>query len=73
MQFTCDACGTMKEYDPAETRQAMPSGWRKHKISRRGFLLCSSCGHPASFHGGISPHLKQMLETRHGIKIDASS
>lgn len=70
MLFTCDACGIKKEYDPSKTLEAMPSGWRMHEISGHRFLLCSSCGNPAAFYGEISPHLKEMLEARHNIKIE---
>ncbi len=69
MKFQCEACDRAVDYDPAVTLEAMPSGWRMHEISVRRFLLCSSCGHPAAFVGGISPHLKQVLRARYGIDI----
>ena len=67
MKFECSACERLVEHDPAKNGQAMPSGWAMHEIKERRFLLCSGCGGPASFHGGISPHLKNMLHVRHGV------
>ena len=67
MKFTCDACERVVRHDPGMNSQAMPSGWRMHEIKGRRFLLCSGCGGPASFYGGISPHLKDMLHKRHGV------
>lgn len=67
MNFSCDACERVVEHDPANKGRAMPSGWRMQEIKGRRFLLCSGCGGTASFVGGISPHLKDMLHKRHGV------
>ena len=64
MQFQCDACQTTKEYDPAITGQAMPSGWRMHDIGPSKVFLCNSCGNPGHFSGGLSPYLKRLLMAR---------
>ena len=36
----------------------------------RGFFLCSSCGNPSHFYGGLSPWLKDQLSTKYGLVFD---
>lgn len=71
MKFACKACESVVEHDPTTNGQAMPSGWRMHEIQGRSFLLCAGCGGAASFSGGISPNLKDMLHKRFGVIFDA--
>lgn len=68
MQFQCDACQTTTEYDPSSFGQAMPNDWGMHDIGPSKVFLCSSCGNPAHFLGGLSPYLKRLLTAR-GINI----
>lgn len=70
MKSQCDACRLAVEHDPAMNSQALPSGWRVHEIKNRRFLLCSGCGGHASFYGGISPYLKDMLSNQYGVTFN---
>lgn len=67
MQFQCEACHRIKEYDPSNG-QAMPSGWRMHSIGPSQVFLCRACGDKGNFYGGLSPYLRELLLTR-GIDI----
>lgn len=68
MQFQCEACQKTIEYDPTKNSEAMPRGWRIHTIGPSRVFLCSSCGNPTNFSGGLSPNLRRMLLAR-GVDI----
>jgi hypothetical protein len=68
MQFQCDACQKIIEYEPTTSGGATPSGWRNHIIGPSRVFLCGACGNPAHFSGGLSPYLRQLLLAR-GIDI----
>jgi hypothetical protein len=69
MEFECRACGTKKNHEPTQgSPEAMPSGWLMHEIGTHRLLLCSACGHPGNFIGGLSPALRERLRAR-GVAI----
>jgi len=72
MLFQCQACDGTVEYDPSPQSGSMPSSWQVHQIKGRGFLLCSSCGNPSHFHGGLSPWLKDRLSAKYGLVFDTN-
>jgi hypothetical protein len=69
MEFECGACGAKKNHEPTQgTPEAMPSGWLMHEIGAHRLLLCSACGHPGNFIGGLSSALSERLRAR-GVAI----
>ena len=65
MELECRACGKMENHEPAKDGpEPMPSGWLMHEIGGQKLLLCSACGHPGNFIGGLSPVLRERLRAR---------
>lgn len=67
--FECRACSRKADYCPtAQYPEAMPPGWRMRQFKGGGALLCDWCNNPAHFHGGVSPHLRELLKAN-GVAV----
>jgi len=53
--FTCFACDKHTEHRPDDGH--VPKGWRIKNIDQTPYMLCSACGNPGMFAGGIAPIL----------------
>ncbi len=73
-EYECFGCGTKTHHD--DSKGHVPVGWSYIKVKGVVRAFCSGCkSHLHDYQGrehpgDISPHMKEMLQERHGLKLD---